>query len=178
MAIMLRKIEWRRWYKDKEMFSWLGEGEIPADPLTDLKTTQNNLSVFYIKEDHSNLNDIIAAMAATRDYAANFDYLLFDEQICSELSIEIKDTKGATPNEEVNKWHRDLMELSADKLLNLSKLFYEKGKTKRMQEKEVTTKIASASLVGKIPIVFLEQKKPHLYQKVIKTQLRKTSSSS
>lgn len=174
MAIMLRKIEQRRWYK--KMLSWLGQDEIPADPLADLKTTQNNLSVFYIKEDYSNLNDVIAAIAATRDCAANFDYLLFDEEVCSELSVEIEDTIGATRDEDVNrKWHRDLMKLSADKLLKLSKVIYKKGERKRIQEKEIPKIIAEASLAGKIPIDTL---KVNLRQKVITTPLWKTSSSS
>lgn len=171
---MLRKIEQRRWYK--RMFSWLGQSEIPADPLTDLQTSQNNLSVFYIKEDHSNLNDVIVAIAATRDHAVNFDYLLFDEQVCSELSIEIKDTIGNTADEEVNrKWHRDLMKLSADKLLKLLKVIYENGERKRIPEKQIPKMIARASLDGKIPIRGIKQ---NLLQKIITTQLWKTSSSS
>ena len=171
---MLRKIEQRRWYK--RTFPWLVQSEIPADPLADLKTNQNNLSVFYIKGDLSNLNDVIAAYAATRDHAVNFDYLLFDEQVCSELSVEIKETKGTTRGEEVNKkWHRDLVELSAGKLLKLAKVIYEKGEIKRIQEKEILNTIARATIAGKIPI---ENIKSDLRRKVTATQLWKTSSSS
>jgi hypothetical protein len=171
---MLRKIEQRRWYKGT--FPWLVQNEIPADPLADLKTSQNNLSVFYINEDLSNLTDVITAYAATRDYAVNFDCLLFDEQICSELNIEIKETKGTTCDEEVNiKWHRDLTKLSADKLLELAKVIYQKGKQCRKSEKEITEMVARASRAGRIPIKDLKEK---LRQRVIATPIWKASSPS
>lgn len=174
MPLMLRKIRQARWYK--HAFSWLAPGEIPADPIADLQTAENKLSVWHINEDHSNLQDVIVAIAACRDVAANFDYALFDEQVCSELNIEIENTVGNTPNNEVNqKWHRHLVKLSADKLLKLAKVIYEKGETKRIREKEIPKMIAGASLAGRIPIKSI---KPNLQRKVITTPLWKTSSSS
>lgn len=175
MGVMLRRLDNRRRW-DKVDLPWLGQGEIPADPMADLKTNENKLSVYYVEKNQSNLNDVIEAIAATRNFPDRFDYLLFDEEICSELKIEVRDTKGETPNEEVNKkWHRDLAELSADKLLELAKVVYEKGETHRELEKEMLERVAKASLAGKIPIKDL---KPNWRQRVTNTRIWKASSSS
>lgn len=175
MGVMLRKLDNRRRW-DKVEFPWLGHCEIPADPIADLKTVKNNLSVYYIKEDRSNLFDVVEAIAATRDCSDRFDYLIFDQEVCSELKIEVENTRGRTPNQEVNKkWHRDLTQLSADKLLELAKVIYEKGETHRKQEKEIIKMLARASLDGKIPIKDI---KPQLRQKIMSTPLWNASSSS
>src|SRR5215510_4864620 len=106
MAFLLRKIRKTRWYRT-ESFDWLPNGELPADPLSDLGTKSNELSVYHVAADESNLDRIIASLAANVDQLAHVDFALFDESVISELGIKIKPSKGDLPDDQVNNWHSD-----------------------------------------------------------------------
>jgi hypothetical protein len=77
MPLILRKIRKARWYQyDRSDFPWLLEEDIPADPLGDLATNDNELSVWQINDDKSNLPRVAAALAANCDDISNLDYAL------------------------------------------------------------------------------------------------------
>ena len=80
---ILRIVRRSRWLKERP--SWLENDEFQADPLGDFTTTSNTISVWYIKENTSNLQRVVAALAAQRDRLVNFDYALFNKEILSEL---------------------------------------------------------------------------------------------
>lgn len=132
---ILRIVRRSRWLKERP--SWLENDEFQADPLGDFTTTSNTISVWYIKENTSNLQRVVAALAAQRDRLVNFDYALFNKEILSELNIKTKDTKGETPDEVVNAWHYDLIEISAQKLLRLVQLVLDNAEIKRINWKEI-----------------------------------------
>jgi hypothetical protein len=115
----MRGIRRARWYK-QEIQPWLQKDEIPADPLGDLKTTGNGLSVYLIDDEKSNLGRVVCALAATRDRIQHFDYLLFDWDILLSTGITVKRSEGKTPDCAVNELHCDLAELSGQKLLALA----------------------------------------------------------
>jgi hypothetical protein len=74
MPLMLRKIRKARWYQHNQAdFPWLLDEDIPADPLGDLVTNDNELSVWQINDDKSNLHRIAAALAANSDDISNLD---------------------------------------------------------------------------------------------------------
>ena len=148
MAFLLRKIRKNRWYKEK--FDWLPDGELQADPLSDLGTKSNELSVYHVVIDESNLDRIIASLAANSEQCDNFDFAIFDENIISELGIKIKKSKGELPDEQVNNWHSDLCELSATKLVILAKAIYDKAKTGRKVPEQVLNLVADSLRKGRI----------------------------
>ena len=75
MTLVLRLIRQSHW-DTPEKCDWLAEGEIPADPLADFaNTTENCLSVWFVADDAGNLNDVLAALAASREKADKLDYL-------------------------------------------------------------------------------------------------------
>ena len=63
-----------------------------------------------------------------------------DVQLC--LHIHQQESRGDTPDEEVNGWHRDFVELSAQKIMSLAGLIRESGLIGGIQEKRITTLIA------------------------------------
>lgn len=149
MALLLRKIRRNRWYKT-EKIDWLPEGELQADPLNDLGTKSNELSVYHVSVDESNLDRIIASLAVNSEQLSHVDYALFDENIISELGIKIKKSKGELPDEQVNNWHSDLYELSATKLLVLAKAMNDKAKIDRKALMQVLNVIADLLVKGQI----------------------------
>lgn len=147
MAFLLRKIRKNRWYKTEEM-AWLSDGELPADSLSDLGTQSNELSVYHISVSESNLDRVVAALAANSGFLSNFDYAIFNEEILSKSDIKIKKTLGDLPDEQVNNWHSDLLELSAQKLLILAVQIKEQARIDRISHKQVLDYIVDSLVSG------------------------------
>ncbi len=147
MPLLLRKIRKSRWYK----YPWLEEGGSQADALLDLKTDDNILSVWYIEDDKSNLERVLAALASNSDNISNVDYALFEEQDMLNMDIKLDSTKGNVPDDEVsNSWHRHLSELSAMKLAMIAKTIQTVGEIDRKQPQEVKKLLKESVVAGKI----------------------------
>ena len=157
MPFMLRKIRQARWYNVEG--AWLAADDIPADPLSDLATKDNQLSVWYIEDDRSNLGRVITALAASGTDIANVDYALLDHRLLSDMHIMIASTRGGTPDEEVNtSWHRDLVELSAGKLVSLATALFTHAEKQRMPKIRVHQLMAQAVTSGWIDLQKLQPK--------------------
>jgi hypothetical protein len=127
------------------------EEQIRKDPLLDLVPDDNTLSVWYIEDDRSNLEQVSVALASLRTHLSNFDYALVDEQILSALDIKVVQKDGKTLDREANtRWHRDLVELSDSKLIDLVRAIAEKGETARIPEKKMAFLIQEAVDAGRL----------------------------
>ncbi len=149
MTFLLRKIRKNRWYKTDEMV-WLSDGELPADSLSDLGTQSNELSVYHISINESNLDRVIAALAANSGFLSNFDFAIFGDEIVSEIGIKIKKSPGDSPDDQVNNWHSDLLELSAQKVLSLASQIQARARIKRITHKQVLNFVADSLINGQI----------------------------
>jgi len=143
MTFLLRKIRKNRWYKT-EPIDWLLDGELQADPLGDLATKSNELSVYHVVADESNLDRIIASLAVNVEQLSHVDFAIFDEKIISDVGIKMKESEGDLPDEQVNKWHSDLYEISAVKLLTLAKEINDKAKIERRSFMQVLNMVANS----------------------------------
>ena len=144
MALLLRKIRKARWLAKVDL-DWLDQGDIPADPLGDLVTKDNSLSVWEIDDDNANLPRVVAALASTGAKISNIDYALFEEGLLADLGIGVVRTAGGTPDQDVNEnWHRDLIELSAFKTAALAKAIMARSTRARVSRKEVKRFIGNA----------------------------------
>ena len=119
MSYIFRQSKHTRWHHIHEKLPWLDENEIPADPLGDFVAGDNQISVYVIEDDLSNLDRLIAAMAANRQNLANYDYVLFSPEILEQADITIKKTNGLLSDDEANRWHLSLINLSATKVIKL-----------------------------------------------------------
>ena len=95
MPLLARMVRKPKWYKNQNV-PWLPKDKLQADSLVDLKTENNSLSVYHIKDDLSNLEQVITAHATTRQDISNLDYILFNPELLPKLNIAIKHTKGKT----------------------------------------------------------------------------------
>jgi hypothetical protein len=116
--MMIKK---RSWDKLDPQPLWLAQNGLHADPLSDLRTKDNSISVWRIHTDRSNLDLVVTALAVSRDGLDKFEFGLFDRTLVAQLGIKINDTKpgkcAALPD--ANKWHSDLEELSVDTVVTL-----------------------------------------------------------
>lgn len=112
---MLREVKLENWFAATEA----PDDPLPADPLSDLNTRENALSVWQVPDDRSNLEDIVTAIAA-RKYIREMDVALIEESLISDLGIEILQSEGKTPLTEVRPSHRNLAELEAQDLVRIA----------------------------------------------------------
>lgn len=109
---------------------WLGceqyknTSDVTADLIQDFRTTQNSLSVWHIETDKSNLNRILAAYACTQENIRQVEYAILPSNLLSNANFNIIQERGKTPDLEANDWHRDIINLTGDTLLMLSKIFF------------------------------------------------------
>lgn len=124
MPLLLLSTKYNKWLRPKP--DWLGEGEIPADPIFALKTQDNTMSVWLVDNDRSCIKRIVGALAATRQALQEFEYVLLDSKTVTDVGIKTHPTEGTSIDSELNKFHLDLIEISAQKLVKLAKTILEK----------------------------------------------------
>jgi hypothetical protein len=150
--VLLRKVDKRRWDWSPGTIDWVPYGDIPAAPLADFNTSfDSQISVWYVESDKSNLERIIAGIAAGRQTTEKFDYVLFPEEVLMQAGVVVKTTAGASRDKDANEnWHRDLVEVSATKLVKLVELVGRAGKINRSSEREVISLIRKSVEGGSI----------------------------
>ena len=120
MAFLLRGIGNKAWWdKSRDDFSWLGEDELIADVLKSLGTVDGALSTFIIDEEKTKIDRVVAALASGRSKIENFDYMLAPVDVVLK-NFRSDNTKGKTPDSDVNAWHLDIVHLTPAKLIQLA----------------------------------------------------------
>lgn len=150
MPYLLRKIRRSKWFPTE----WLQPDELQADVFGDLRTQNNELSVWLVADDKSNLTEIVAALSLSADQVSIVEYALMGLDILSNKGFDIVENMGQTPFTTANHWHRDLVKLSAAKLFELVELV-KAAEKERCRDKEalgyMTNAIESGNVdVGKI----------------------------
>jgi hypothetical protein len=137
--VLLRKVDKRRWDWTAGGIRWVQSGDIPAAPVADFNTSvDSKISVWYVENDKSNLERIVAGIAAGRQTADKFDYVLFPENLLSQAGVKVENAAGQSKDKDANaKWHRDLVEISATKLIKLVELVHREGNVVRSSERQV-----------------------------------------
>jgi len=145
----VRQVNKAKWYRDPEL-PWLQPGQVPADALSDLKTSDNELSVFYTDGNKSSIEQIAVAMTTTKDDIHNFDYAILHEEDIDQLNVRVVSKPGKTAHDAVNSWHRDFIELTGQKLLDLAGVILARGEIQRVLPKQVCQLMARAMVSGQI----------------------------
>src|SRR5712691_1509995 len=121
MPLLLIGVRENRWHKDPAR-ALLERGDVPADPIGDLRTTNNQLSVWEILPDRSNRDRIVRALNIGKDHIADSGWLLFSSELLEPAGIKAPvATPGRTKDKGVNHWHRDLVDLSGNLLVALTR---------------------------------------------------------
>jgi hypothetical protein len=143
VPFILRKVRKSRWYKS-EAESELGKGDVPADPLGDLQTQGNVLSIWRIDDKKSNLDRIACAIAAGAQSSSNLDYVLLDFKHFKKLKLKHEGSRGRTLDSTINDCHIDIQGLTGKKLISLARAFLKHGEVGRMPEKDLLESIKKA----------------------------------
>ena len=156
MAFILRKLDRRAAFHPVD---WIQQGDVSADALSNLRTTGNALSVWQIDENQTNLQRVVAALAAGRMKLDKIDYALIDRRSLDPLGVRlIKEAGGSCDRDANSLWHQDITELSGSKLLELAFTLQTHAKFKRFHKKAVRNLIAASIEDGFIDSTQLEDK--------------------
>lgn len=116
MSYLLRAFLKNEWQKN----SGKSLNDFFADPITKcIKTSGNTLSVWVSSTDDfssNELKDLILAFASSTKQPATLDFILLDEAALSTKNIEIIATEGITKFFTQKDKHRDLANLTYEKL--------------------------------------------------------------
>lgn len=146
MALLLRVVSKPKWAAPV----WMASGDVPADALTDLRSDGNELSVWGVEPDRSNLNVALVAVASNRKRLEKLDYTLVDEAILPTIPIKCVPSEGGTPHPAANATlHRDLVELAARKVADLAQKMMPLERV-RIPEKQVAVLLRDALRSGAI----------------------------
>jgi len=135
----LRNKSW--WDKREDELPWLQQGELVADVFKGLGTEDGKLSTYLIEADKSNVDRVVAAYACTRNSLQRVDYVLIPLDTVAG-AFGLNHIAGNTADDEVNLWHRDVIELTPEKLLNLAYLIdNHRNMMTRVREKKVRQEV-------------------------------------
>lgn len=150
MPLLFRKIDNKpNWdnFRSKSP-NWINSGDIPGDLLKDLQTTGNELSVYELADSNSNLDQIISAMAANRQYLKPIYYILIERESIVSNNYSISKAVGKTPSDEVNRnYHINIEKLSGINLVKLAKIFSEKSE---LNNSEIIYRVRAVDVLKKI----------------------------
>lgn len=155
MPFLLRAIKKRRW--DKE--SWLKEGKAKANALGDLQPKENKLSFWHVHDNKSNLDQVVAAIAAGRDVPEKFDYTIFDQGLLKKSNIGIGQTAGDSFHKEADEhWHRDTANLSAENVAEIANIIMKHGMKDRIWPSDVVRLVTKEVKSGAIDVNPLKER--------------------
>lgn len=116
----------------------------PGDTLSDLKTDNNGLSVWFTPDlDETNIKPLLAAMAVGRDSIQKMTYVVLDENRLLSMGIEKKPVLGLAPgisDEAILKSHYDLTDIDYKRigpLANYIEELIEGNHAKTVNEKDL-----------------------------------------
>jgi hypothetical protein len=128
-----------------------------ADALGDLRTQNNELSVWLVADDKNNLAEVVAALSLSADQVSIVEYALISLDVLSDKGFDIVENIGVTPFTTANHWHRDLVKLSAGKVFELVELV-KMAEKERCRNKDALRYITHAINSGTVDVSKISNK--------------------
>ncbi|MCU1334527.1 MAG: hypothetical protein JWO19_108 [Bryobacterales bacterium] len=150
MPLLLRNVgKHYRWIK-ADAAPYLAQGDVPADPVGDLKTSGNKLSVYVIADDRSNLHRVIRAITVGSLKPDHVAYVVFSSKVLEDAGIEMEEVVGKTADDAVNPLHRDLI-LSGNKLIALTRGILQEGEVGQILKADLLALVEQGINEGQLP---------------------------
>ena len=162
-----------RWREDPTESEWLGEAEIPADPVCAWDTEKNTMSVFIADSGIRTVEQLAAAIAATRASLQDFEYVMFESDDLKCAGLQLAEAEGKTADVASNRLHRNLVNISAQKLVALTARIRQRGVAQacdRVPRKVVATHIVRGLQEGRLDRAKIADKTFESAQKHAKIQ--------
>jgi hypothetical protein len=121
MPYLIRAINRENWPEPDELTDI---GDLIADALNDITTTDNKLSVWYADNQDDIYNALIAYLGTMDKWVTNdsIDYVAIDMNDIKEIGLPILEEKNTTYISGEDIRHRDIAELNYTSIENISKI--------------------------------------------------------
>ena len=161
MTLFVRKINFQKWVPENPLTA-LDDDDIEADPVGDLATENNSLSIFAITDDATALR-AAAAIIIGRGGKIKWQelgYVIIPEELLHKLDIEpIPDPPGGdTKDNEVNKWHINIGDLSGKKVVHLAKAINDECSLKQIFPAQLYVALATCVREGGVILKDIQDK--------------------
>jgi hypothetical protein len=153
VATLLRKIKLARWLEA----TWKPDDPLPADPLVDLATEGNSLSVWRVLPDRSNLPDVVAAIAARASNISTVHVVMVEEAVITGLGVVIHSTPGLTPLADSAPSHRHLVDLRAQTVVDIGEACRTRGEFQHFTPREIRQFLADRVLAARLNFSELQE---------------------
>lgn len=131
MSFLARKVTLSKWVKI--------ENEISADAITScLRTSKNELSFWVIEDENDDLlREVALVLGSGGERVEKVEIVLINSQTLIDKGFEIVENPGVSKVDDLNKKHRDIINLNLPKLGTLSEeIMSEIGKSSELDEEE------------------------------------------
>ena len=158
MPFLARQIKQARWLSAIESFD-RGGSDIYPDCLGDLATKESAISLWLVEDDQSNLDEIVCALAACREAVDSLDLLLLPSSIPTSIGTVSVSVENSPYPEAYNNWHRNLGDLSGQRLIQLARYIVSGDQhPKRIKKDRVGEILLSRFQAGKLKVDLLNKK--------------------
>jgi uncharacterized protein YhfF len=124
VPLLIRKISKAKWVH--ENYDGITINDVQADAITScLRTIGNTLSVWEIN-DMDRIQDVILALLLTGEHIATVDVVAFEKELLQKEGFTIDKTPGNCTVDEINKNHRNIIELNHKTLTRFAELILDK----------------------------------------------------
>ena len=130
---------------------------LPADAIgADLRTQENTLSFWsFCIGSGEHLEDVVLALAATRDNVQRLDLAWVDEKKIKRMKLRVEATDGTTPATDLKDRHRDVVGIDLDRMCRLARGIrdsLDNDRTRIFREKEVLEILAKGAEDKVVPL--------------------------
>jgi hypothetical protein len=132
--------------------------ELTADVLFELKTRDNELSVYALDQGRDTAVRVVAAIGSMSSELVYTDCLVFDSDIVSALGIPITKSPGLTPDRIANDWHFDLAEISAGRLTSLAEQLVLQAQFLPLLQDDLVASLRSSAVAGDLDLTRVNKK--------------------
>lgn len=115
-----------KWSRDRRRPPWMQDDDVPGELVIEMRpiSEDGDLSVWALSPDQSNLDDILLALATSRERLQALDFLIVPTERFVGV-VELKETAGRTPFATVQNLHRDLIHVGGKKLVVVTKIMFD-----------------------------------------------------
>ncbi|MCB0062240.1 MAG: hypothetical protein KDE19_09000 [Caldilineaceae bacterium] len=156
MPFLLRTLRKNKFVRELQP-AWVPADDVQADALKDLESGENQLSFWLLDDGLSDLDRLLAGLAANRDQLANLDFALIPLERIIELGIRVEENAGDCLDAEMSLLHRDLAQLTASQLAALAKTISLHGQLERKSKSQVRTLLLNSVAVGYLDIETMKE---------------------
>ncbi len=156
MPFLLRTLRKNKFVRELQP-AWVPADDVQAGALKDLESGENQLSFWLLDDELSDLDRLLAGLAANRDQLANLDFALIPLEKIVELRLQIEENPGDCLDAQMGLLHRDRAQLTASHLAALAKTISLHCQLERRSKSQVRTLLLNSVAVGYLDVEAMKE---------------------